>query len=109
MRTSTSQARFAENRNWPVIKGGKAIAPAAGKGHGDAGAQLNLRNFGNLTAIKEKAGAFFENQGQVSRSLRHISGIPPYGARALAPRHVEANQAGRAAFHQQHAVKAAVH
>ena len=36
---------------------------------------LNLRNFGNLTAIKEKAEAFSENRCQVTRShqahLRH--------------------------------------
>ena len=83
---------------------------AVRNGHDEARAELNLQNFGNLTAIKEKARAFFENQAQVTRSLRHIRGSPRDGARPLvAPCHVEAEQAGRAAFKQQHAAYAAVH
>jgi len=86
-----------KNRNRAVGKGENAIVAAVRNGHEDAGAQLNLQNFGNLTAIKEKAGAFSENQGQVTRSPRHNSGSPRYGARSLAAGHVEADQAGRAA------------
>jgi hypothetical protein len=86
-----------ENRNRPVGKGENAIVAAVRNGRDDPGAQLNLRNFGNLTAIKDKAGAFSENRGQVTRSLRRISGIPRYGAQSLAAGHSEADQAGRAA------------
>jgi hypothetical protein len=110
MRALKSSVPFAKKWNRPVSKGEKVIVAAVRKGQADACAHLNPRNFGNLTAIKEKAEAFFENQDQVTRSLRHVSGRPQHGARSfMAPCHGEADQAGRAAFKQQHAACAAVY
>lgn len=49
----------------PFGKGRKPIVPVVQPIRGKAAAQLNPRNFGNLTAIKENAEAFSDNRCHV--------------------------------------------